>query len=170
MIDATEMLRRLNDQGVEYVVIGGLAMVTHGASIVTEDLDICYRRTQANFEALEKAFTDLHVQLRDAPSGLPFRLDAPTIHAALNFTLNTDLGPVDLIGEVAGIGQYDAVFALSDVLKISEMEIHVLSLEGLISAKKAAGRLKDRLHLLELEELKKFQAEETDEQNQTDEQ
>ena len=103
MIDATEMLRRLNDQGVEYVVIGGLAMVTHGASIVTEDLDLCYRRTQTNFEALERAFADLNVHLRDAPSGLPFRLDAPTIHAALNFTLITDLGPVDLIGEVSGV-------------------------------------------------------------------
>jgi hypothetical protein len=163
------MLRRLNDQGVEYVVIGGLAMVTHGASIVTEDLDICYRRTQSNFMALEKAFTDLHVQLRDAPLGLPFQLDALTIHASLNFTLLTDLGPVDLIGEVAGIGQYDAVFALSEVLQISRTEIHVLSLEGLIAAKKATGRLKDRLHLLELEELKKYQAEENDQPRQPDE-
>ena len=80
------------------------------------------------------------------------------------------MGPVDLIGEVEGIGQYDAVLALSDVLQISETGIHVLSLEGLIVAKKATGRLKDRLHLLELEELKKLHAEETDEPNQTDEQ
>ena len=163
MLDATEMLRRLNDQGVDFVVIGGMVMVTHGASIVTEDLDLCYRRTQTNFEALERAFSGLRVELRDAPPGLPFRLDAPTIHAALNLTLLTDLGPIDLIGEVAGIGQYDAVFAMSDVLQIFETEIHVLSLEGLIAAKKAAGRLKDQLHLLELEELKKYQAEDSEE-------
>jgi predicted nucleotidyltransferase len=87
---------------------------------------------------------------------LPFRFDAPTIKAGFNFTLVTTQGDVDFLGEVAGVGTYDQVLAQSVETAIFGLKLRVLSVEGLIAAKKAANRPKDRNHVLELEELKKM--------------
>jgi predicted nucleotidyltransferase len=156
VLDAPGVIRHLTDHHVEFVVIGGLAMITHGSAYLTKDIDLCYNRSASNVAALAAAFAPLHPYLRGAPPGWPFRFDAPTIQAGLNFTLTTDLGDVDLLGEVSGVGSYDQVFAQSEEHILFGMKARVLSLDGLIAAKKAAGRGKDRQHLLELEELKKL--------------
>ena len=156
VIDAGPLIRQLEAHGVEYVVIGGLAMVAHGSAHITKDLDICYRRTPPNLEAVAAAFAPLHPYLRGAPAGLPFRFDARTIQAGLNFTLTSDHGEVDLLGEVSGVGGYEQALAQSDEVEMFGLKVRILSLDGLIAAKKAAGRNKDQLHLLELEALKKL--------------
>ena len=156
MFDAAAMVRHLTEQRVEFVVIGGLAMIAHGSAYVTKDLDVCYRRTPANIAALASALAPHNPYLRGAPQGLPFRFDAPTIQAGLNFTLTTNLGDIDLLGEVSGIGGYDKVLALAAAMELYGLTVQVLSVDGLIAAKKAAGQTKDKLHLLELEELKKL--------------
>jgi hypothetical protein len=156
VFDPATLVRHLTDQQVQFVVIGGLAMISHGSSFVTKDLDLCYQRTEANLEALVKALAPLQPYMRGVPPGLPFRLDVPTLRAGLNFTLTTAHGDLDLLGEVAGIGNYDAVLALSIPKTMFGQEVQVLSIDGLITAKKAADRHKDRGHILELEELKKL--------------
>jgi hypothetical protein len=155
-LDAPGLMRLLIDHKVDFVVIGGLAMIAQGSTYFTKDLDICYSRTSQNVDAVAKAFASLHCYVRGAPRDLPFRFDAPTIRAGLNFTLTTDLGDVDLLGEVAGLGGYAEVHAQSEERTVFGMNLRVLSLDGLIAAKKAAGRVKDRTHLLELEELKRL--------------
>jgi predicted nucleotidyltransferase len=156
MFDPAAILKQLLDGKVEFVLIGGLAMTIHGSAYVTRDVDVCYRRTSENIAAVAAALTPVHPYLRGAPAGLPFAFDAKTIQAGLNFTLTTDLGDLDLLGEVSGIGNDQKVFALSEEKTIFGMKVRVLSLDGLIAAKRAAGRGKDRDHLLELEELKKM--------------
>jgi hypothetical protein len=156
VLNLAALLRQLTEHQVEYVVIGGLAMIAQGSAYITKDLDICYSRTPENIAALARAVAPLHPHLRNAPADLPFCFDAPTIQAGLNFTLSTDLGDIDVLGEVAGVGNYQKVLAQSEERTIFDLSVHVLTLDGLIAAKKAAGRLKDRNHLLELEELKKL--------------
>jgi len=156
MLDAAGLLRRLNEQQVEYVLVGGLAMIAHGSAYTTSDLDICYRRSPTNIGKLVAALGTIHAYLRGAPANLPFRFDPPTIQAGLNFTLKTDLGDIDLLGEITGLGSYEQTLAQSEEQSLFEMPVRILSLDGLIAAKKAAGRLKDQLHILELEELKKM--------------
>jgi hypothetical protein len=141
---------------VEYVVIGGLAMIARASAHLTVDLDICYRTTIENIAALVTALTPYHPFLRGAPPGLPFHFDVPTVQAGLNFTLTTDFCDVDLLGEVSGIGTYEQALAQSTQEAIFGLTINVLTLEGLIASKKAAGRPKDLGHVLELEELKKL--------------
>jgi hypothetical protein len=84
-----------------------------------------------------------HPRLRGAPEGLPFRFDAATIKRGLNFTLMTDLGAINFLGEVAGVGDYTEVKKNSDLMAIFDMDCLVLSLAGLIRAKEAAGRERD---------------------------
>jgi hypothetical protein len=155
-LEVQKILSLLTDYEVQFVLIGGLAMRVHGSAHITEDLDVCYSRDPQNIVALASAFETIHPYLRGAPAGLPFRFDAPTIRAGLNFTLLTDLGDIDLLGEVSGIGDFEKALAQSEQRTIFELPVPVLSLDGLIAAKKAAGRGKDRQHLLELEELKKM--------------
>jgi predicted nucleotidyltransferase len=156
MLDTEGFLRLLGSRQIEYVVIGGLAMIAHGSAYITKDMDICYNRSPANLAAVAAAFAEIHPYLRGAPPGLPFRFDAPTIQAGLNFTLVTDLGDIDLLGEVSGVGGYDQALAQSVEKQIFGYSVRVLSIDSLIAAKRAAGRLKDKNHVLELEELKKM--------------
>jgi hypothetical protein len=156
MIDAQPIIQQLVKYQVEFVVIGGMAMRIQGSAHITDDIDFCYHRSPANIKALSAALADLHPYLRGAPPGLPFRFDPPTIQAGLNFTLVTDHGEVDMLGEISGIGDYDKVLSLSTEMRAYGFNVQVLSVDGLIAAKKAAGRTKDKLHLLELEELKKL--------------
>jgi hypothetical protein len=150
------LLKEMARHRVKYVLIGGQAMTLQGSAHVTFDLDVCYARTPENIAAIATALAPYHPYMRGAPPGLPFRFDPPTIHAGLNFTLQTDLGDVDFLGEVSGVGGFERAVVQSEEKTVFGLTIRVLSLDGLIAAKKAAGRIKDRLHMLELEELKKL--------------
>jgi predicted nucleotidyltransferase len=156
MFDPAAIIRHLLDSGVEFVVVGGLAMTIQGSAYVTRDLDVCYQRTATNLTALATALAPVHPYMRGAPPGLPYRFDAATIQAGLNFTLTTDLGDLDLLGEISGLGNYEKVLAQSEEHTLFGLTVRVLTLDGLIASKKAAGRRKDQTHLLELEELKKL--------------
>ncbi len=153
-----ETIRILYDAGVEFVVIGGVAMGLQGSAHLTKDIDFCYARTPKNIERLAKALEPYHPVLRGAPPDLPFRFDAKTIASGLNFTLSTDLGDLDFLGEVSGLGSFQDVLGESDVRNVGGLDCRVLSLEGLIKSKVAAGRPRDLYVLPELRglnELKK---------------
>ena len=153
-----ETIRILHGAGVEFVVIGGVAMGLQGSAHLTRDIDFCYARTPKNIELLAKALEPFRPVLRGAPPGLPFRFDAKTIANGLNFTLTTDLGDLDFLGEVSGLGFFQEVLAMTDVRNVGGVNCRVLSIEGLIKSKIAAGRPRDLYVLPELRglsELKK---------------
>ncbi len=143
----------MSEASVEYILIGGLAAIAHGSAYVTYDVDICYERSPANVERLCRALAPLRPTLRGAPKDLPFRFDPPTVLAGLNFTLETELGALDLFGEVAPFGQFPEVVEYSEIAELFGWRVRVLSLEALIRAKQAAGRSKDLLVIPELEAL-----------------
>lgn len=154
MIDFEKALTLLSDEGVQFVIIGGLAITIHGSSYVTFDLDICYARDGENLVRLARAFHPVNPRLRGAPAGLPFHLDEETLKRGLNYTLTTDVGDVDLIGEVAGVGDYQVVAAASMSVELFGRPYAVLTLGALIASKRAAGRPKDLQVLPELEALR----------------
>ncbi len=156
-LEIEQLIGTLVTHQVKFILIGGLAMRAHGSAHITEDADFCYEHSLANCQALAGAMAPFHPYLRGAPQGLPFKFDAATIQAGLNFTLVSDLGDVDFLGELRGIGFYDQVLMMSIEKAIFGQNIQVLSVDGLITAKKLAGRAKDQGHLLELEEIKKLQ-------------
>lgn len=165
MIDAKPLLERLDCTKVRHVIIGGLAAITQGAALLTEDLDVCYDRAADNLLRIEKAFAGVPVSLRGAPANLPFRLDARTLKAGLNFTLVTPHGDFDLLGEMRPVGGYEQVLAMSDAADLYGIPCRILSIEGLLIAKKFAGRRKDMLVLPELEALKTMKERGTPPQN-----
>lgn len=160
--DYQQILQRLSDAQVNFMVIGGLAAIVHGATYVTYDVDLCYDRSRRNVENLCRALQPLRPGLRDAPANLPFRFDPDTVLNGMNFTLDTDCGAVDLFGEVQPFGPFPSVRPFADEAELFGLRILVLSLEGLILAKQAAGRRKDLLLLPELEALRALRARKDD--------
>ncbi len=155
MINVEESLTVLANAGVQFVVVGGLAFIIHGSSYyATYDLDFCYARDKENLSRLTRALSPYHPRLRGAPIELPFRFDEETLRRGLNFTLTTDLGDIDLLGEIAGIGDYVAVSNVTMPVELFGRSFQVLTLDALIASKKAAGRPKDMLVLPELEALR----------------
>ncbi len=153
--DFQRLVEALSGGRVDYIVIGGVAMVLHGSARTTRDLDICYERIPANLQALAAALAPFQPRLRGAPADLPFRLDARTLRSGLNFTLSTDLGDIDLLGEVTGVGAYRELIHEAVWMDLYGQRVAVMGLGGLERAKRSAGRLKDLADLAEIEEIKK---------------
>src|ERR1041384_5109910 len=102
-----ELIPALRRASVEFIIVGGVAARAHGSARLTDDLDIAYRRSNENIARLVDALAPLDPYLRGAPRGLPFKWDVRTIQSGLNFTLTTQLGSIDLLGEVTGGGRYE---------------------------------------------------------------
>lgn len=151
----------LTQSGVEFVIVGGVAIVAHGADYLTHDLDVCYSRSTENIEKLAKAMQSVKARLRGAPANLPFIPDAHTIKQGLNFTFDTDIGPIDLLGEIAGVGNYAEANAQAVRVNLFGFQVQIISLDKLIAAKRAAGRPKDLLVIPELEAILEGQHSET---------
>lgn len=151
--DFSALICGLADAEIDFVIVGGIASILHGAAYQTNDLDVSYARDEENFAKLESFLTRIHAYLRGAPPDLPFSPDARTLKSGLNFTLRTDKGDLDLLGELSGIGGHDRVVQGSIGMRLFGREVRVLDLEGLIRAKRAADRPKDRLAITELEAL-----------------
>ena len=151
--DFGRLLKRLSEGGVEFIMVGGLAATAHGSAHITFDLDVVYRRTPDNIERLAATVAPIRPYLRGAPEGLPFVFDAATIRRGLNFTLQTDLGDLDLLGEIAGGGTFDELLAETEVVHVFDHDIRCVTLPRLIALKRAAGRRKDLNILAELEAL-----------------
>src|SRR5665213_831491 len=137
MLDIAALLRTLVTYKVEFVVIGGVAMIAHGSNHATVDVDICYNRTPGNLAAVSAVLNSLHAYLRGVPKGLSFKTDVPTLQAGLNFTLETDSGDLDILGEVSGVGDYAQALVHSEERDLYCCKVRILSLDGLIAAKKA---------------------------------
>ncbi len=153
MTDFAALLKALAQGGVEFIIGGGAAATVHGASRLTLDLDIVYERSRENIERLVSALAPYRPYLRGAPAGLPFRWEAATVLNGLNFILTTDVGPVDLFGEIVGGGGYDDLVDGTICIELYGIRCRCLAIERLIEVKRAAGRPKDLEAVAELEAL-----------------
>jgi hypothetical protein len=142
--DLNNLLQRLCDADIEFVVVGGFAAMLHGSSLMTRDLDVCAVLTRDNVSKLRHALRDLHPTHRLTPDKLSF-LDNPVAEVEVrNLYLRTDLGPVDLLSSIAGVGDFDAVRVNAIEVELFGRRCRVISLDDLIRAKDALGRDKDR--------------------------
>ncbi len=159
MVEFESALKSLTAEKVDFVIVGGLAISAHSTGYITTDLDFCYLRTKENLKKIVAALEPFKPRFRNFPKDLPFIWDERTLQSGTNFTLETKIGAIDMLGEVAGVGSFEEVKAESVSAKLYGCDVLLLSLEGLIKAKKAAGRTKDLLILPELEALQELLSE-----------
>ena len=133
--DPHRILRELHDEGVRFVVIGGIGASALGSPSVTDDLDICYERGPENLERLSR---------------VRFTPDAPTLAAGDHFTFTTDAGDFDCMATPSGARGYTDLAERAVLADMDGIEALVASVDDLIRMKQAAGRPKD---LIEVEVL-----------------
>ncbi len=148
------VVQALVDADVDFIIIGGWSAILHGSARVTNDIDIFFSRKAENLPRMVAALAPLHPRLRDLPNDLPFVWDEATLRNATILTLTTDLGSVDLLAEVAGLGAFEAVRASALQVEAFGRRVWTLDLESLIQSKRAVGREKDAAAIRELESLR----------------
>jgi hypothetical protein len=149
--DFRALIERLADGGIEFIIVGGVAGTVHGSGRSTSDLDVVYRRSPENMARVVRMLGPLSPYPRGAPPGLPFTFDDRTMGMGVNFTLNTSLGWIDLLGEITGGGAYEALLPFTEEGEVHGRTCRYLNLDKLIAVKRAAGRPKDFEAIAELE-------------------
>ena len=144
-----EILRRLVDAQVRFVLIGGLAAQVHGSTSITRDLDICFARDRDNLERLAAVLVDLTAIRRGLPADAPRLppLDAGTLRASSLFTLTTRFGDFDLLAAPDPDFDFERLDRDAEQAEILGVPVRFASLDDLIVMKRAAGRPKDRIEL-----------------------
>jgi hypothetical protein len=149
------LLKRLVAHGVDFVVVGGIAMVAHGSSRITKDLDISYATDPANLTALGGAMVELGAQLRGVKEDVPFVPDAQTLRMTSIMTLSTREGEIDLLVRPSGSPPYDTLRARAERVTVDGIAVLIASLDDLESMKRASGRPKDLIDLEEIEVIRR---------------
>lgn len=150
VVQLNRLIERLCDANIDFVIVGGFAGMLHGSSLVTRDLDVCAVLSSENVAKLRAALADLQPTHRFNPKRLSF-LDTPDPGLGMNnLYLETELGPVDFLGSILGIGDFERVRAASIEIELFGRRCRVISLQDLIQAKEALGRDKDLIAAKEL--------------------
>ncbi len=154
MANLNRLIERLCDADVDFVIVGGFAAMLHGSSLLTRDLDVCAVLSEKNVGKLRATLRDLRPVHRMTPQKLSF-IDNPSPGASLqNLYLETELGAVDILGSIKGVGDYDRVRASAIEIELFGRRCRVISLDDLIRAKESLGREKDLLALKELRSIR----------------
>ncbi len=150
--DPVGMLRVLEQHGVEFIVIGGVAARLRGAPLLTQDVDVTPADGRPNLERLAAALVELEAKLRTAgePEAVEFPIAAGLLESATSWTLVTKSGDLDLVFSPAGTSGFTDLRRDSDEVRVAidpELRVQVASLADVIRSKEAAGREKDRAAL-----------------------
>ena len=155
-LNADQILHRLVERGVDFVVIGGIAAVLQGSARNTFDLDICFGADDANLAALGDVLTALRARLKGVDDDIPFVPDARTLRQVELLTLVTSLGELDVLARPSGAPTYHDLRRNADRYDLGGFNVSVASIDDLIAMKQAAGRAKDLLDIEELEAIKRL--------------
>ena len=140
---AIPLLRRLSEAGIDFVVIGGVAVYLQGYARFTKDLDIVYATNAANLERLGEVLVSLGARLRGIEEDIPFVPDARTLRQTTILTLDTPSGSIDLLVDPPGAARFEDLRERADIVELDGTEFRVVSLDDLLSMKRAAGRPQD---------------------------
>lgn len=155
--DPVGMCRILNEEGVDYVVVGGLAAVILGSPLPTEDIDIVPSRERANLERLARALRRMNAMIRTDGDPVPARMDAAFLQEMpIMLNLVTDLGIMDLTfqpaGPLDGFPDWSAHASTEEIA--DRLIVRVAALDDIIESKRSANRPKDVRAIPYLESLR----------------
>jgi predicted nucleotidyltransferase len=142
--EADEILRTLSEHGVDFVVIGGLAVQVHGYLRGTKDIDIVVRPSSLNLSRLSEALADLKAEPRAAATIT--LTDPHQLRRAPLVPIMTKAGPLDLVNidHLAGApASYDSLRNSALTVELAAAEVAFAGLSDLIRMKRAVGRPHD---------------------------
>lgn len=153
--DLLDLLRRLGAAGVEFVLIGASAAAAHGVDLTTKDIDIVASLTDDNARQIIAALQDVNPRWLTRPDLPVIRPDSHHLHRLKNMYLRTDIGRLDVLGELPGVCSYEELMTRSVEMDFAGVRCRVVDIDTLITAKRYANREHDRITVKHLEALKK---------------
>ncbi len=154
--DLDNLLERLVNNGVDFVIVGGFAGVVHGCTYVTQDIDICCDFSPANLLALQRAVSDLDPVHRMTPNRKKLELTEEGCAQLKNLYLDTKEGQLDCLSFLDGLGDYSQAKQESEVIEVEDTKMRVLSLDALVRTKKAMNRPRDKEAISQLEAIREL--------------
>jgi hypothetical protein len=155
-LESEEMLRRLTAAGVDFVVIGGIALVLLGSPRMTRDLDIVFAPDNENLHALGRVLTDLDARLREVEDDVPFVPDGSALKNVQLLTLATSAGWLDVHRTVDGAPPYHRLRRNAERFDLGGFSVLVASPDDMIAMKRAAGRPQDLIDVETLAAVKRL--------------
>ncbi|MGH9279360.1 MAG: nucleotidyl transferase AbiEii/AbiGii toxin family protein [Acidimicrobiales bacterium] len=162
-LDVERILSTLTRRGVEFLLVGGVAAIAHGARRLTVDLDCLAQRTYANLDRLAAALRDLNARVRvegldDAEAALlPVRIDRESLGRMEISTWRTDAGDFDILADLPSSDgsrlRYDDLIGRANTQPLHGITVRVAALDDIIASKEWANRPKDHEALDELRRL-----------------
>jgi len=152
----TRLLTALAEAGVDFVVVGGVAVNALGYERYTKDLDICYSSLDENLQALGNVLVAMEGRLRGLDEDVPFVPDGATFRGTQILTLNTSAGGIDLLVEPAGAPRYEVLREQAELAEIGTATVRVASLQDMLAMKRASGRPQDLADVEALEQIQRM--------------
>lgn len=146
----------LVEGGVDFVIIGGVAVVLQAMPRFTKDLDICYSTAQGNLDALGSVLVGLKARLRGIPEEVPFVPDGRTLRRTQIMCLSTPVGDIDLLVNPDGAPPYNTLRRHADIMDLDGHPVRIASIEDMLAMKRAAGRTQDLTDIESLEAAKRM--------------
>lgn len=143
MVQFRELLNRLLDARLDFVVVGGVAATLHGVSEPTRDLDVCIRLSPESWQRVFAVIGSLNPRFALTVDKRPIALTAAELNEYRNLYVLTDLGRVDFLGEVPPLGSIDRVALNAVTMKLDGRAVRVISMEDLLTVKESVRRPKD---------------------------
>ncbi len=141
-LDAEQILQALAEHDVDYVLVGGMAVQTHGHMRTTVDIDVIPKPDRSNLQRLADALNALEAQVLN-PGHEGEEIDATMLPRATLWQFSSKHGPIDVLHDAPGAPPYDELRQHSLQVKLGKMDIAVVGLDDLISMKRASGRPED---------------------------
>jgi predicted nucleotidyltransferase len=143
-----EICRLLNKHHVDYLVVGGVAVVYHGYTRATADIDFWYNPTLSNFQKIIDAFKEYGIDVSD--------LEKEVFDPKKSFLRFPTLGMrTDFLPSIPGHFSFIDAKAKAETLMLNELKVPVIGFEDLIKNKTITNRLKDQADIEELNRRKK---------------
>jgi hypothetical protein len=138
-LDAESILRALAEHAVDYVIIGGLAVQTHGHVRTTVDIDVLPRPDKSNLARLADALNALDAKILN-PGSEDMKIDARMLPRATLWQFATRHGGIDVVRDAPGAPAYEELRKRALKIRLGDLRLSVAGRDDLISMKRASGR------------------------------
>ncbi len=135
--DFRDFIQALNKHDVQYMLVGGYAVILHGYRRATGDMDIWVNRKKENYSKIKLAFAEFGLPLFDMTEQKFLDADSADV-----FSYGRPPVSIDIITKLKGV-EFEEAFSMAQVFAEEGLLIRFIHLNNLIQAKKAAGRHKD---------------------------
>jgi hypothetical protein len=150
-LDAERIFATLDAHGVEYVVVGGIAVQVHGHVRMTNDVDLIPSPTPENLKRLAEGLAELDACVLN-PGSEHLQIDARMLPRATLWQLSTRHGDIDVLHDAPGAAPFPMLRERALVIALGDHQIPVAGRDDLIRMKRAAGRPVDLADIAALTE------------------